>query len=163
MGLMDILQNALGGNEPEKHFDQVAQNASNDQLGAGIAGALRSDQTPPFGNMVGQLFGHSSSTQQAGLLNQILGALGPAASASLGGGMLGKLLRPGQSQITPEQASQLSPAQVTEIASHAEQAQPGVVDQVGSFYAQHSGLIKMLGGAALLVTMAKIKEHADRG
>ena len=163
MGLMDILQNALGGNEPEKHFDQVAQNASKEQLGAGISGALRSDQTPPFGNMVGQLFGHSSSTQQAGLLNQILGSLGPAAAASLGGGMLAKILRPGQSQITPEQASQLSPAQVTEIASHAEQAQPGVVDQVGSFYAQHSGLIKMLGGAALLVTMAKIKEHADRG
>ena len=83
MGLMDILQNALNGNEPEKHFDQVAQNASSEQLGAGIAGALRSDQTPPFGNMVGQLFGHSSSTQQAGLLNQILGALGPAAAASL--------------------------------------------------------------------------------
>ena len=163
MGLMDILQNALSSNEPEKHFDQVAQNASSEQLGAGIAGALRSDQTPPFGNMVGQLFGHSSSTQQAGLLNQILGALGPAAAASLGGGLLGKLLQPGQTQISPEQASQLSPAQVTEIATHAEQSRPGVVDQIGNFYAQHSGLIKMLGGTALLVTMAKIKEHADRG
>ena len=163
MGLMDILQNALSSKEPEKHFDQVAQNVSSEQLGAGIAGALRSDQTPPFGNMVGQLFGHSSSTQQAGLLNQILGSLGPAAAASLGGGLLGKLLQPGQTQISPEQASQLSPAQVTEIATHAEQARPGVVDQIGNFYAQHSGLIKMLGGTALLVTMAKIKEHADRG
>ena len=163
MGLMDILQNALSSKEPEKHFDQVAQNASSEQLGAGIAGALRSDQTPPFGNMVGQLFGHSSSTQQAGLLNQILGALGPAAAASLGGGLLGKLLQPGQTQISPEQASQLSPAQVTEITNHAEQARPGVVDQIGNFYAQHSGLIKMLGGTALLVTMAKIKENADRG
>ena len=57
MGLMDILQNALSSNEPEKHFDQVAQNASS----------------------------------------------------------------------------------------------------------EHSGLIKMLGGTALLVTMAKIEEHADRG
>ena len=163
MGLMDILQNALGSNEPEKHFDQVTQNASKEQLGAGIAGALRSDQTPPFSNMVGQLFGHSSSTQQAGLLNQILGSLGPAAIASMGGGLLGKILQPGQTQVSPEQASQLSPAQVTEIAAQAEQARPSVVDQVGSFYAQHSGLIKMLGGTALLVTMAKIKEHADRG
>ena len=163
MGLMDILQNALGGNEPEKHFDQVTQSASKEQLGAGIAGALRSDQTPPFGNMVGQLFGHSSSTQQAGLLNQILGSLGPAAIATMGGGLLGKILQPGQTQVSPEQASQLSPAQVTEIATQAEQARPSVVDQVGSFYAEHSGLIKMLGGAALLVTMAKIKEHADRG
>lgn len=163
MGLMDILQNALGGNEPEKHFDQVTQNASKEQLGAGFAGALRSDQTPPFGNMVGDLFGHSSSTQQAGLLNQILGSLGPAAIATMGGGLLGKILQPGQTQVSPEQAAQLSPAQVTEIANQAEQARPSVVDQVGSFYAQHSGLIKLLGGTALLVTMAKIKEHADRG
>lgn len=163
MGLMDILQNAFNSNQPEKHFDQVVQNASSDQLGAGIAGALRSDQTPPFGTMVGQLFGHSSSTQQAGLLNQILGAVGPAAAASLGGGLLGKLLQPGQTQISPDQASQLSPAQVTEIATHAELTRPGVVDQIGNFYAQHSGLIKMLGGTALLVTMAKIKENADRG
>ena len=163
MGLLDILQNALAASEPERHFDQVAQNASNDQLAAGIAGALRSDETPSFGNMVGQLFGNSSSIQQAGLINQILGALGPTVAASIGGGVLGKLLRPGQSQITAEQASQLSPAQVTEIASHAEQAKPSVVDQVGSFYAQHSGLIKTLGGVALMVTMAKMKEHAERG
>lgn len=163
MGLMDILQNALGGSEPEKHFDQVAQNASKDQLAAGFAGALRSDETPPFGNLVGQLFGNSSSTQQAGLLNQILSAVGPAAAASLGGGILNKFLRPGQSHITPDQASQLSPAQVTEIANHAEQAKPNVVDQVGSFYAQHSSLIKTLGGIALMVTMAKMKEHAEKG
>ena len=163
MGLMDILQNALGGTEAEKHFEQVTQNATQDQLAAGITGALRSDETPPFGNMVGQLFGNSSSPQQAGLLNQILSAVGPAAVASLGGGILSKFLQPGQSQITPDQASQLSPAQVTEIANHAEQAKPGVVDQVGSFYAQHSGLIKTLGGVALMVTMAKMKEHAERG
>ena len=89
--------------------------------------------------------------------------MGPAAVASLGGGILSKFLQPGQSQITPDQASQLSPAQVTEIANHAEQVKPSVVDQVGSFYAQHSGLIKTLGGVALMVTMAKMKEHAERG
>ena len=33
MGLMDILQNAQSSNEPEKQFDQVAQNASSEQLG----------------------------------------------------------------------------------------------------------------------------------
>lgn len=162
MGLMDILQTALGGNEPEKHFDQVARQSSSDELAAGIAGALRSDETPPFGNMVGQLFGNSSSSQQAGLLNQILGALGPTAAASLGGGLLDRFLQKGQSQITPDQASQLSPAQVTEIVNQAEQVKPGVIDQVGDFYAQHSGLIKTLGGMALMVTMAKMKEHAER-
>ncbi len=166
MGLLDILQQVVAGANPgnaETHFDQVAQHASNDQLGAGLAAAMRSDQTPPFGNMVGQMFGQSSPNQQAGVLNQILASLGPAALSTIAGGVLGRVLSPGQTQLTPDQASQLSPAQVTEIAAHAEQAQPGVVDQVSRFYAEHSGLIKALGGAALLVTLAKMKEHATQG
>ncbi|RYF30796.1 MAG: hypothetical protein EOO26_14475 [Comamonadaceae bacterium] len=167
MGLMDILQSALNanstGNNAEQHFDQVAQHASTDELGAGLAGAMRSDQTPPFSDMVGQLFGNSSSTQQAGVLNQILAALGPLAASALAGGALGKVLAPGQTQLTPDQASQLSPAQVSEIAAHAEEAEPGVVDQVSQFYAQHSGLIKTLGGAALMIALAKMKDNANRG
>ena len=166
MGLMDILQSALAGSgaangaNAEQHFDQVTQHASTNELGAGLAGAMRSDQTPPFGDMVGKLFGQSSSAQQAGVLNQILATLGPAAASAIAGGALGRILSPGQAQVTPDQASQLSPAQVTEIAAHAEQAHPGVVDQVSQFYAQHSGLIKMLGSAALMVTLAKMKENA---
>lgn len=162
MGLLDLLQQALGGNA-EKHFDEVAQQAPPEQLGAGLAEAMRSKETPPFGNMVSQMFGQSSPTQQAGVLNQILAALGPAAATVLAGGALGKVLAPGQSQLTPEQASQLSPDQVNVIATQAEQAQPGVVDQVSQFYAQHSGLIKVLGGAALAIAMAKMKNNLDKG
>jgi len=161
MGLLDLLQQAVGGN-PEAHFDQVVQNASTDQLGAGLAAAMKSDQTPPFSDTVGKLFNLSSSSQQAGVLNQILATLGPAALSAVAGGALGRVLSPGQTQLTPDQASQLSPAQVTEIAAHAEQAHPGIVDQVSQFYAQHAGLIKMIGGAALAVTLAKMKEHATQ-
>ncbi len=163
MGLLDILQQALNSGNADAHFDQVAQNASSEDLSAGVAAAMRSDQTPPFGHMVGQLFGHSSSTQQAGLLNQILASLGPAALSGVAGGVLGRMLQPGQTRVTPDQASQLSPAQVTEIAAHAEQQQPGVVDQVSQFYAQHAGLIKVLGGTALMVALAKMKENVSRG
>jgi hypothetical protein len=162
MGLLDILQSALSGSNPEQHFDNVTQNASQDQLGTALAGAMRSDQTPPFGDMVGQLFGHSSSTQQAGVLNQIIASLGPAALSGVAGGVLGKMLAPGQTQLTPDQASQLTPDQVSAIAAHAQNTQPGVIDEVSQFYAQHSGLIKMLGGAALAITMAKMKENATR-
>ena len=161
MGLMDLLQQALGGNA-ENHFDQVAQQAPQAELGAGLAEAMRSDQTPPFGNMVSQMFGQSSPAQQAGVLNQILAALGPAAATALAGGALGRMLSPGQSQLTPEQASQLSPDQVQEIAAQAEQTHPGVVDQVSQFYAQHSGLIKTLGGAALAIALAKMKNNMDQ-
>ena len=159
MGLMDILQGALHG-DPGEHFDKVSEVATHEEIGSGLAGAMRSDQTPPFGNMIGELFRQSNPGQQAGVLNQILAPLGPAAMSGLAGGVLGKMLASGQQQITPGQASQLTPAQVNEIASHAEQTHPGVVDQVGRFYAEHSGLIKMLGGAALAVTLAKMKENA---
>ncbi|MBC7436191.1 MAG: hypothetical protein H7332_08995 [Bdellovibrionales bacterium] len=160
MGLMDILQTALAEGRPEQHFDEVANAATQDELSAGLAGAMRSDETPPFGDMVGQLFGHSNPNQQAGLLNQILASLGPGVLSGVAGGVLGKILAPGQTQLTPDQASQLSPDQIKDIATHAEKEQPGIIDEVSSFYAQHSGLIKMLGGAALAITMAKIKQNA---
>jgi hypothetical protein len=92
MGLLDILQQAVSGANPDAHFDQVAKQASTDELGAGLAAAMRSDQTPAFGNMVGQMFGQSSSTQQAGVLNQILATLGPAALSAAAGGALGRNL-----------------------------------------------------------------------
>lgn len=163
MGLLDILQQAMGGTQPDAHFDQAVQHASTEDLVAGLAAALRSDQTPDFGSMIGQMFGQSNATQQAGLLNQILATLGPAALSAVAGGALGRLLQPGQTQITPEQASQLSQEQVTQIAAHAEQHEPGIVDEVSQFYAQHAGLIKVLGGTALMVALAKMKENASRG
>jgi len=162
MGLFDILQQVAGGNA-EQHFDQVATQASGDELGAGLAAAMRSDQTAPFGQMVGQMFGASSPEQQAGLLNQVLATLGPAAASALAGGVLGRVLAPGQTQLTPDQASQITPAQATEIAAHAEQQHAGIVDQVSRFYAEHSGLIKTLGGTALMIALAKMKENASRG
>lgn len=160
MGLMDILAQVVsGGAVSDQHFDQVAQSVPNDVLAKGLAGAFRSDQTPAIGEMVGQLFGNSNGQQQAGMLNQIIAALGPAAAASLAGGTLGRVMNPGNSEITPAQASQLSPQQVQEVVEHAHQTNPGIADELAGFYAQHSGLIKTLGGAALAIAMAKMKDH----
>ena len=126
---------------------------------------FRSDQTPAFGQMAGQLFGQANPGQQAGMLNQILSSLGPSVLASLSGGalggVLGHLTQGGTvpSAITPEQASKLTPEQVQEIASHAEKHDPGIIDKLSGFYAQHPGLIKTLGSAALTVALAKMAEH----
>lgn len=162
MGLMDILNQVIGSGSntvSDQHFDQVAQNVPSDVLAKGLAGAFRSDETPAVGEMVGNLFGNSNGQQQAGMLNRILAALGPATAASLGGGVLGRVMSPGSNQITPEQASQLSPQEVQEVVENAQQTNPGIADELASFYAQHSGLIKTLGGAALVVAMAKMKDH----
>jgi len=143
------------------HFDQVAQHASPDVLGQGISDALRSNDTPPLGQMVSDVYAKAAPHQQAGMLNQILGSLGPGVLSSLGGGALGGLLGQlagagGTPQVTPQQASQISPSQVQDLANRAEQHDEGIFDKLGGFYARNPELVKTLGAAALTVAMAKI-------
>lgn len=70
----------------EQDFDEVSRQADPDMLEHGFNHAFRSDQTPPFGNMMGQMFGQADSGQRAGMLNQLIGALGPAVLGSMLGG-----------------------------------------------------------------------------
>ena len=48
---------------------------------------------------------------------------------------------------------------VQDVVNHANDAHPGVADQLGQFYAQHRGLINTLGGIAATVAMMKMKDH----
>ena len=128
-------------------------------LGQGVADAFRADNTPPFGEMVGQMFGRSNPQQQAGVLNELLRSIGPGVLSAIGGGILGRMsagANAGVPQVTPQQASQLTPEQVQEIANRAEQHDPGVLDKVGGFYAEHPQLVKTLGSAALAIALASI-------
>lgn len=159
MGLLDILTQAIGGANAEQHFGQVANNAPDDVLAKGLSAAFGSDQTPAIGNMAAQLFGQSNGMQQAGMLNQLMRALGPTVMAGLAGGVLGKMMKPGQAQLSPDQASQLSPQQVQDVVNHANEVHPGVADQLGEFYAQHKGLVNILGGIAATIAMTKMKDH----
>lgn len=170
--LGNILQRYLGGaadpQAADQHFDQAAQAAPPDLLSRGLSAMFKSDATPPFGQMAGQLFGQSNPNQQAGLLNQLIAGMGPAVLASLtqsgAGGGLGAILgqltggNP-QAQITPAQAQSITPEQVQVLAEHAHQANPGIVDEISGFYAQHPGLVKTLGSAALTIALAKMAEH----
>ena len=180
--LGSLLQQYAGGSAPpanvDEHFDQVAQAASPSDLSQGLAAAFRSDQTPPFGQMVGQLFGGANPNQRAGMLTNLIAGLAPTVLASLAarggssgglGGLLGRLM-PGAGgtptgaapTVTPEQASNLSPAEVEEIATHAEKANPGIVDQMSGFYAQHPQLVKGLGAAALAIALGRMA-NPNRG
>ncbi len=164
MSLMDILNQALSGNANtvrDDHVDQIAHHAPPDVLGKGLAETFRSDQTPPIGDMVSSLFGRSNGQQQAGMLNQILASVGPTLAATLAGGLLSKVMQPGTTQISPAQASKLSPQDVREVVNAAHQNEPSTADALGNFYAQHSGLIKTMGGAALIVALAKMKKSVE--
>lgn len=163
MGLMDLLQqyaNAQPGNavdDASAHFSEVARSAPPAAVEQGIAEAFRSDQTPAFGQMVSQLFGQANPQQQSGMVNQLLGALGPSAIAALAGGGLGKLLAgSGGSQLTADQVAQITPEHVQQLSEHAERQDPTIIDKISGFYAQHPDLVKTIGGAALTIALSKI-------
>ncbi len=142
------------------HFDQVAQNAPPSAIADGLSAAFRSDQTPAFGNLVSGLFSQSDGDQKAGILNHLIAAVGPGALARLaGGGALASLLGGGSAQVTPQQAQNISPELVQQMAAHAEKADPSIVDRASAFYAQHTTLVKTLGGAALSIALAKVAER----
>ena len=141
-------------------FDKFAQAAPQSAVADGLAAAFRSDQTPPFPQMLGQLFGQSNGQQRAGILNTLISAIGPTVLAQImarrGGGGLAGILGGGQQEVSPEAAQQVSPEDVQEIAQHAEQKDPSIIDTMSNVYAAHPQLIKTLGAAALTVALAKI-------
>ncbi|MGA9587016.1 MAG: hypothetical protein WBQ95_16900 [Terracidiphilus sp.] len=169
MTLLDSVSNVLNqyssGSTPNaanatEHFDQVAQTAPPNAIAEGLSAMFKSNQTPAFGSMVGNLFNGSNGEQKAGMLNQLIASVGPSTVAQMaGGGVLASLLGGGASQITPQQAQNVSPEVVQQLAAHAEKTDPSIVDKASAFYAQHSTLVKTLGGAALSIALAKVAER----
>jgi len=101
--------------------------------------------------------------QRAGMLNQLLATLGPTVLASLGNGGLGKMFG-GRTptQVTPEQAEQISPDDVDALAEKAEQQNPSIVDRMGDFYADNPTLVKAIGGAALAIALGHMAQNMRR-
>jgi len=149
MNWLDKLSSAMKA--PEEGYQQAASEAPPEVVADGLSHAFRSDQTPAFPQMVANLFGRSDPNQRAGLLNRLLGAVGPGAMSGLPGA-LGGLLG-GGGEVRPEQAANVSPRDVEEIAAHAEKQDPSVVDQVSSFYSKHPQVVQALGGLALTIAM----------
>lgn len=165
--LGNLLQQYLGGanvhpDQASDDFDRVAQTAPRTDVAQGVTQALRSDQTPPFPQMVAQLFGNGTPDQRAGMLNRLLANVGPAVLQTVAGGALSNLRGADQAQISPDQASQISPDTVRQIAEHAEQQNPGIVERMGDFYADHPNLVKAIGGAALAIALGHMAQGIQR-
>ena len=169
MSLMDNLKGIVdqftrgGASEGDVHaaYDEVASQASKSDLAAGLSHAFKSDQTPPFEQMVSGLFGQSNSAQKAGLLNQLLGSLGPGGGSqilsSLGMGSLAGAL--GGGAVTHQQAQEVSPEQVQSLARQAAAKDPSIMDKAAGFYAQHPTLVKTIGAGALAILMSRMSER----
>jgi hypothetical protein len=161
MGLEDILGSLMGGGQaapeqPENQFDKISSMLPSGVLGQGLSALFGSSETPAFGQLAGQLFGNSSSDQKAGLLNTLLSAAGPMLAGGAGASLLSQLAGGGQRALTPEEAENVSPELVNQLASHAEKHDSSILDTVGSFYSEHPGLVKTLGGGLLSFVLAKV-------
>ncbi len=144
-------------------FDQVSRSVPPESLAEGLSHAFRSDQTPQFGQMLSQLFQSGNGQQKAGLLNTLLGAVGGASNLGGAGGALSSLmgsLGGGERTVNPAQANQVAPDSVEQLAQHAQQQNPSVIDEVSRFLTQHPGWVKTLGSGALSLAMRKMAQHA---
>lgn len=151
-GLLQQIQNQ--GNEsvsPEaqSQFHQIAQSATPQVLSQGLTDAFNSEQTPPFGKIVSQLFGHADNQQKTGIIGALLGSLGAAAHPVL--------TQAGVEDPSSAQATQMTPDQVQQIATQAKHANPGVVGTMSDFYAQHPVLVKSLGAAAMAIVLGRMR------
>jgi len=142
-------------------FQQVVQAAPRDLVRHGIANMFRSDQTPPFPEMVSNLFSQSNQNQKTGLLNQLLSSVEPDALSGIPGlGSLAGLTGGATGNNTQTLATQLSPEQVQQIATHVQNQDPSIIDRVSEFYTQHPGLMKAVGSLALSIAMKHMMRRA---
>lgn len=167
MGMLSgILQQGQGGQVPQdmhQHIDNAAAAVPQDALSGILSQVFNSSETPAFSQMLGGLFGQSNSGTQASVLNGLITAAGPAVLGSImsGGGLSGlaSIFGGGAPRpLTPAEAAQVSPEEITHLAQHVEQHNPGVVDKMSEIYAAHPTLIKTLGTGAMMMALRKISE-----
>jgi hypothetical protein len=136
------------------HFQQVAQSVDRGTLAQGIAAAMRSDDTPPFAQLVSQLFGSGSGEQKLAMLNTLLSSVPPDVRAQLSS------MIPGLGAAASATAAQaISPEAVQQLAQQVEQHDAGIVEKMSALYAAHPMLVKTLGSAAMMIAMRKIAER----
>lgn len=166
MGFLDQLkgvlgQSARGAGSSTQRADLDVENAARSSpqtLAEGVMEAFQSGQTPPLGQLASQIFSNANPQQKSGLLNTILGALGPSALSQIGsqqGGLGGILDAFRAGNVPPEQAERVSPDDVGRLADEAQKQNPSVVDQVSQFLSKNPSLLKTLGTATLGVVMSR--------
>lgn len=139
-------------------FSHVVGNTTPAAIAQGLASAFLSDDTPPFGQLVSQLFGRSDPHLQTGLLNQLLDHVSPAMLTALAGSVGELFTENGHAKLTPEQVAEITPPQVAEIAATAQQHNPGVIERVATFFADHPQLVNSLDSSSLKVALGKMAQ-----
>jgi hypothetical protein len=162
-GLLGQYLEAQNQERADQDFDEVSRHAPRDAMAGGLAEAFRSDRTPPFPNMLGQLFGSSNSNLKASLLNTLIAAAGPQVLSAIlarhAGSAVPREINVQSGHLSPEEADRVPPSAVEELAEEAQKRDPHIIDQVSDFFAEHPTLVKTLGSAALAVAMGYFARH----
>jgi len=166
MGLFDSVTSLLSQYAPGSgatpvgdvaaHFQELSRSVDAATLAPGIAAAMRSDQTPPFPQLVSQLFSSASGEQKLAMLNTLASSASPQLRAQLSA--LIPALATGSS-LTAAQASAVSPAAIQSVTQHVEQHDASIVEKMSAVYAAHPTLVKTLGSAAMMLAMRTIAER----
>jgi hypothetical protein len=154
-----ILNQYSSGNTPPPeqatgHFQQIATQSPRSQLGGLLTNIFQSPETGTFGDNVSQMYGQSNPQQRAGILGTLLHGVGPEILSRFG---LPTFASGTPGQVSADKAQQISPEDVKHIANHAQQQNPGIVQQVGEFYSQHPQLVQALGAGVAIWAMQRFK------
>jgi len=142
----------------DRDFDRLSEIAPRETVADGLAAAFRSDATPPFPQMLGQMFGRSAGPQRANILNMLMASVGPALLQQILSRRGRPQPEPSSQPVTPEVADQVSTQEVEELARHAEERDPSILERISRTYAEQPQIIKTLGAAALTVALARIAQ-----
>ena len=163
MGLLDDVTGMLSqyatGSAPAGdmavHFDQLTQSVDPSTVAQGIAAAMRSSDTPPFAQLVSNLFANGNPDQKLAMLTTLLSAVPAEQRARL------TALIPGLGNVSTGTTSPntLPPSSVQALAEKIEQHDSGIIEKMSELYAAHPTLVKTLGSAAMMIAMRKIAQH----
>jgi hypothetical protein len=147
--LGDLFKRVKTGSAPEgevnEAYDRVAGAVPSESLADGLSHAFKSDETPPFEQMVSALFDRSTPEQRADFVNHLISVIGPA-------GVANALSTAGIGGESPT----IAPEMLQGLARQAAAKDPSIIDKAARFYSQHPTLVKSLGVAALAVLMRRV-------
>ncbi|MGE5488052.1 MAG: hypothetical protein ACM3ZB_09580 [bacterium] len=140
-----------------RDFDEVVRRAPRSALAEALAIAIRSKQTPSFGESVARLFARANPQQRAAMLNMVLTVV----PDSVRGDLAGMFSR--NREVRPEDTNGLTPDLVRQVSEVAVRKDQSIVDRMAEYLSEYPSLVKNLDIATLAFTMATVGENLAGG
>jgi hypothetical protein len=104
---------------------------------------------------------------KSNILNTLLATVGPQMLSGIlarqAGGSVPNQMGVGSRELGADEADQIPPSAIEEMAEQAEKQDPTIVDHISDFYAQHPTIVKGLGAAALGIALNHLAKQKRGG